>query len=232
MSQVLVTEQHLRDIAYAIRSKLGASDTYRPGEMAAAIQEIDTSGIHPAGTVAIGANGTVDVTQYASAAVDVQPNLQSKTVTRNGTVTPDTGYDGLSSVVVDIQGGGGSAGLLKMHQLGYYTNEYRGNIYGSSAIEGANLVLLGDFSQTGAASGNVLADAISNYSALLLQGIYQAQRTSGYNTTMMYINPQLNTAYWAGMKDRNSSYDCRVTFTDDTHCSLSGNRQVIIYGLP
>ena len=43
MSQVLVTEQHLMDIAYAIRSKLGASDTYRPGEMAAAIQEIDTS---------------------------------------------------------------------------------------------------------------------------------------------------------------------------------------------
>lgn len=107
MIQVLVTEQHLRDIAYAIRSKLGASDTYRPGEMAAAIQEIDTSGIHPAGTVAIGANGTVDVTQYASAAVDVQPNLQSKTATRNGTVTPDTGYDGLSSVEVDVSGGGG-----------------------------------------------------------------------------------------------------------------------------
>jgi hypothetical protein len=50
--------------------------------------------------------------------------------------------------------------------------------------------------------------------------------------TMLYINPQLNTVYWAGMKDYNSSYDCRVTFTDDTHCNLSGNRQVIIYGLP
>ena len=108
MSRVLVTEQHLSDIAYAIRSKLEGSDTYRPGEMAAAIREIDTSGIHPAGTVNITQNGAHDVTQYASANVNVHPNLQSKTATQNGTVTPDSGYDGLSSVVVNVSGGGGT----------------------------------------------------------------------------------------------------------------------------
>ncbi len=105
MAKVLVTEGYLSEIAEAIRSKNDAATTYRPGDMAAAIQAIPT-GITPTGTVNITQNGTHDVTQYASANVNVQPNLQSKTVTENGTVTPDGGYDGLSSVVVNVSGGG------------------------------------------------------------------------------------------------------------------------------
>lgn len=110
MSKVLVTESHLNNIAEAIRSKNGAATTYRPGDMATAIEALDTSGIHPTGTKNIAQNGTHDVTQYASANVNVQPNLQSKTATQNGTVTPDQGYDGLSSVVVNVSGGGGGGG--------------------------------------------------------------------------------------------------------------------------
>ena len=106
MSRVLVTEQHLSDIAYAIRSKLEGSDTYRPGEMAAAIREIETGYPEPTGSVSITQNGTVNVKDYASAEVNVQPNLQGKTATQNGTVTPDSGYDGLSRVVVNVEGAG------------------------------------------------------------------------------------------------------------------------------
>lgn len=103
----LVTRDSLEDIADAIRAKNGSSDTYRPGDMAAAVLDLDTSGIHPAGTKQITQNGTHDVTEYAGAAVNVQPNLQSKSVTQNGVVTADSGYDGLSSVIVNVSGGGG-----------------------------------------------------------------------------------------------------------------------------
>lgn len=65
------------------------------------------TGIIPTGTKNIIENGTVDVTNYASANVNVPaptPNLQSKslTITENGTqtVSADSGYDGLDEVEI------------------------------------------------------------------------------------------------------------------------------------
>lgn len=50
MSQVLVTEQHLMDIADSIRNKLGVQTTYKPRELSAAIDSIQTGGGSPSAT--------------------------------------------------------------------------------------------------------------------------------------------------------------------------------------
>jgi hypothetical protein len=64
--------------------------------------------VNPVQTIGqkITANGTYtpSYTNYffSSVTVDVQPKLQTKTATENGTVTPDDGYDGLSEVWVRV----------------------------------------------------------------------------------------------------------------------------------
>ena len=109
--------------------------------------------------------------------------------------------------------------------------EYYGCVYGNSAmIADLGLVLLADASP--GASSVVLADDIGGYSGVILQGIYNRQRGSGYNTSMLYVAPAAGAPLWAGMKDRNSNYDCFVTFDGTDGAAMTGNQQVMIYGIP
>ena len=71
--KVLVTETHLENIATAIRTKNGRSDSYTPGEMAAAIRAIET-----------------------------EPELEDISIVANGTYTPTAGVDGFSSAAVNV----------------------------------------------------------------------------------------------------------------------------------
>lgn len=169
--------------------------------------------------------------------VDSNGDLITQTQTyidANGTY--DTTYN--NSVVVNVRGGGvdvptSYVGYAK-YRLGFPNLEYQTNIYGNTnLINATGAVLIGDFASGGAATGNVLSVSLSNFSGVALQGIYRGSKTSVYNTSMFYWNFALNTEYWTGMKDRNNTYDCYVTFTDNTHCNLrAGSRQVLIYGLP
>lgn len=115
MARVAITEQYLIDIADAIRSKTGSSSaTYLPSEMASAIMTISGGGgIIPTGTINITQNGTHDVTNYASAYVQVPTgstiNNQDKTVspsTSQQTITADSGYTGLGTVTINAMPAG------------------------------------------------------------------------------------------------------------------------------
>ena len=79
-------------------------DTGYDGLSSVTVEAIPSTYVIPTGTKSITANGVQSVSGYANVDVDVEPALQSKSTTpttSSQTITPDTNYDGLSSVTVN-----------------------------------------------------------------------------------------------------------------------------------
>ena len=68
------------------------------------VEPIPSAYIIPSGTKTITSNGSTDVTTFATVSVNVQPNLQGKSINPSETaqtVSADSGYDGLSTVTIN-----------------------------------------------------------------------------------------------------------------------------------
>lgn len=95
--------------------------TYDVTEKASAVVQVPNPST---GSLTINANGTYDVTEKASAIVSVSPSLQTKTTTisQNGSqiITPDSNYNGLSSVNLIINVPNPSTGSLEITENGTY----------------------------------------------------------------------------------------------------------------
>lgn len=114
MADVIIDNSNLYDIADSIRAKLGVQTTYKPSQMADAIDSISGGGITPTGTISITENGTHDVTSYASASVAVPQGAtptgtKQISITENGTTTEDVTNYASAEITVNVSSGGSGA---------------------------------------------------------------------------------------------------------------------------
>lgn len=143
MSKKLYEESNIQAIAAAIREKNGTQNTYTAAQMANAVRAITTQpnlemlSVNQNGRYLPGA-GKDGFSEVNVAVSGGTPNLQSKTVTPSAsqqTVQPDSGYDGLSSVVVNGDADLVAGNIKKGVEIFGVTGSYEGSGDGSEYIE-------------------------------------------------------------------------------------------------
>lgn len=132
MSKVVTDSKHYTDIAEAIRGK-GVEGSFKPSEMAAAIEEILSGGIIPSGSIILTEENTYDVTEKAQAVVDMSATRAAlaEAVTAKGVDTlPDSSFDTIANHIGLIEGGGGLPNVRKFQ----VTTDASLGTYGGIAI--------------------------------------------------------------------------------------------------
>lgn len=141
MANKLYEENSIRDIAAAIREKNGTENTYNVSEMGDAVRAITTGGggITPSGEITIKDNGRFDVTNYASAVVNVSTGSGGEGISitpwHTGTFSVDETKDGTEVITIN-------------HNLGFvptrfvvWADEYMDNtIHNGAASVGGHIL--------------------------------------------------------------------------------------------
>jgi hypothetical protein len=209
MSQGLVERQNLEDIADAIRSKNGSTDTYTPAEMAQAISEIQTADEFVLVQKTVNANGQYNASDdsadgYSGVRVNV-PNTYgasdegkvvsngnlvaqtSKNINANG--THDTTAN--NSVVVDVPNSYVAADEGKVVSGGALVGQTSKNItYNGTYDTTENNEVVVNISGGGGGSGNVISGTKNPSSNIGSDGDIYLKYLPAYikNTNTQYIN--------------------------------------------
>ena len=118
------------------------------------------------------------------------------------------------------------------------------NYISDTFISNNNLDALLTYNGNSGTGNQIINGNLSDYRALITQGAYYNQRTSQYNTSVLYplswYIPNDGIYHgknlWAGMKDRNSSYDVNFSIVNDNTINIvsrgTANAGMFLYGLP